>query len=75
MMLQQQQRFEILPGQQQQHFEILPGQQQRALKFCSDNNKRTTLVVIPSTSTKEKRQRGSCLTCASGTRFSLHPCW
>jgi hypothetical protein len=42
------------------------------LKFCPDNNKRTTLVVIPSTSTKEKRQKGSCLTCASGTRFSLH---
>ncbi len=44
------------------------------LKFCPDNNKLTTLVIIPSTSTKEKRQKGSRLT-ASGTRFSLHPCW
>jgi len=40
---------------QQQRFEILPGQQQ------------TTLVIIPSTSTKVKRQKGSHLTCASGT--------
>ncbi len=46
-----------------------------ALKFCLDNNKQTTLVVIPSTSTKEKRQKGSRLTCANGTRFSLHPWW
>jgi hypothetical protein len=33
------------------------------------------LVVIPSTSTKEKRQKGSPLICASGTRFSLHLRW
>jgi len=45
------------------------------LKFYSDNNKRTTLVVIPLMSTKEKRQKGSCFTCASGTHFSLHPCY
>jgi hypothetical protein len=45
------------------------------LKFYPDNNKRTTLVVIPLMSTKEKRQKGSRLTCTSGTRFTLHPCW
>jgi len=27
------------------------------LKFCPDNNKQTTLVIIPSMSTKEKRQK------------------
>jgi hypothetical protein len=27
------------------------------MKFCPDNNKQTTLVIIPSMSTKEKRQK------------------
>jgi len=27
------------------------------LKFCPNNNKQTTLVIIPSTLTKEKRQK------------------